>query len=512
VKRIAWLLLVLVLLISFISMTAECFGGGGGDDGGIVPRDEIQAREILYKIKMGQPVEYDNIIVKGNLELYGLGLPEKQMRNSIFYQNVTVVSTPISIKYSVIDGDLSMWNTLFENQVNFEGTVFNGSTQFDDSFFNGTSTFSNCKFNGTVFFMETRFNKLADFGFSNFNERSFFSDSIFFNISNFLKTKFIKTANFERSYFNKRTDFSGADFDKDVYFTGSIFNGTADFGQNFFPGINEGTDYGVTDFGVDSAGDFGGTGGGVFTQNLFSGDAHFDEAEFNGTAYFVTRQFIKAANFGGARFREGADFNGSEFKGTSDFKGSIFLKFLNLTRTTFDQLDIYWPQSTRLFCDDGPTYLALIKNFRDLEKYEVADEIYYQYRQWRQHQKSWLDATKYIDILGLITCGYGVKVGHTILSAIIIFFMFGVVYSIIGLRIGPRQAFGKVNRIQIIEESFLFSLVILFSAPGELHPLGVDTYRRFTDNIKYWPVLERLIGWGLMLLLINTLSRVMIRY
>jgi len=150
----------------------------------------------------------------------------------------------------------------------------------------------------------------------------------------------------------------------------------------------------------------------------------------------------------------------------------------------------------------------LIKNFRDLEKYEIADEVYYEYRQWRQDEKSWSDISKYIDILGRITCGYGVRVSQTIESAMIIFVIFGVIYSIKCWRMYRINS----NLLKIIKEGFLLSLIILLSAPGELYPPGVEDYRDKTRDIKYWPILERLIGWGLMLLLINTLSRVMIRY
>lgn len=472
VKRIARQLLVLVSLIPLIIVNSECVGLGNYYGS---PKNEIPADEILYKIRIGEPVEYNNIIVKGDLNLNQLALPEKHARTypySLSLQNVTVVSSPISIKYSEIDGETIIINTLFENSVNFMGTNFNGDTTFFLPIFNGSTTFSHSKFNGNVSFYGSHFNGPADFRSSIFS----------------------KDTTFEESTFRTLAEFSGTEFREDIDFIGSNFNEIASFGHSkphFSPFF-----IGKRIMGDDTQ-----------TQNKFSGDVDFQETKFNGTAYFIGCRFIKTVNFGAARFKDGADFNGSEFKGSSNFKNSVISGFLNLSKATFNRLDIFWPRSTRLICDDGPTYLALIKNFRDLEKYDVADDVYYEYRQWRQDKKSWLDTSKYIDILGKQTCGYGVRVIRTIFFAINIFIIFGFIYSFILLR-----SFNKENYYKIINESFLLSLIILLSAPCELYPPGVDAYRTNTDKIKYWPILERLIGWALMLLLINTLSRVMIRY
>ena len=76
------------------------------------------------------------------------------------------------------------------------------------------------------------------------------------------------------------------------------------------------------------------------------------------------------------------------------------------------------------------------------------------------------------------------------------------------------------------KESLAFSAVALFSLPRELYPYGDDIYLKFIKqsinitlirrkirvSYRFLVFLERLIGWSLLILFINTLSRVMIRY
>lgn len=482
-KGIARQVSFLVLLILFVSMLAECANYIGFRQ--YLPKEEIQASEILYKIKSGQPVEYQDVIIKGDLDL-----------------NSRVVLPPISITYSEIDGKFYAQGTLFKNLINFENTTFKGDTNFEFSIFNGTAIFLRSRFAREVWFGNSKFTKGATFNDSIFSTNVEFGSVEFGEDAYFVNSKFNGTADFRlvapishwliigrkmsiivpSNNFSKSNEFSG-----DANFDDAEFNGIAYFtGMQFIKSAN-------------------------FRRTKFSEDANFDDAEFNGTAYFTGNQFRKATNFRGAKFREGADFNGSKFTGTNDFKNSVFLGFLDLTGANFDRLDIYWPSSTRLVCNDGPTYLELIKNFRDLEEYEVADEVYYEYRQWRQREKSVWDTSKYIDILGWITCGYGVRVNQTVTFASSIFVIFGAIYSIIGW-LRWRKDGGNVNLLKLIKEYFLLSLIILISAPGELYPLGVQNYKEKVEQIRYWPILERLVGWGILLLLINTLSRVMIRY
>ena len=80
----------------------------------------VPAGEILDKISKGMPVEYDHVIVKGDLNISKLGLPSELVsRNDFekyFYLSETtnIVSSPLRINDSMIDGKVDFKNTTLE--------------------------------------------------------------------------------------------------------------------------------------------------------------------------------------------------------------------------------------------------------------------------------------------------------------------------------------------------------------------------------------------------------------
>jgi hypothetical protein len=94
----------------------------------------------------------------------------------------------------------------------------------------------------------------------------------------------------------------------------------------------------------------------------------------------------------------------------------------------------------------------------------------------------------------------------------------GVVATILfGIYFAIKKGILKLNiseKLPRLKESILFSLTILLSAPTDWYVIlfGIDTYQAFVRDNKYSIFLERIIGWSLVVLLINTMSRVMIRY
>jgi hypothetical protein len=235
---------------------------------------------------------------------------------------------------------------------------------------------------------------------------------------------------------------------------------------------------------------------------MFNSDANFEDSYFNGTA-----------NFRRSKFNSDAIFSHSKFKETADFRESEFLEILDLTDVAFNRLLIYWPSIVHLSCNDGATYLALIKNGRESEQYEAADNIYYQYRDWRRDQNvGW---SKVSDHFAWLSCGYGVKPERTVIFALFIMVLFGIIYSI------KYYQEDSLN-MSSFKEAFAFSAVALFSLPKELYPYGEKKYiklvgrsfRLYLLKIPFRSLVffERIIGWGLLLLFINTLTRVMIRY
>jgi uncharacterized protein YjbI with pentapeptide repeats len=251
----------------------------------------------------------------------------------------------------------------------------------------------------------------------------------------------------------------------------------------------------------------------------FKGNLSFFNSTFDGKASFSNMDFPLNINFNNAKFKNDADFEGSTFHGIASFSNSFSNSFNFYGTKFFDQLDfrninfaaltMEWSSLEGVFVCDGPTYQILIKNFREHEQFDDADNCYYNYRLWRQNQLSWLSLTKYLDIIFLITCGYGVRWHYTVLLSLILIIIFAIYFSF-------KEGVRLHHRIEFLDfkKSIFFSVVVLFSAPTDwyLHIYGESRYKKYILNNKYSIIIERIIGWGLLILLINTLSRVMIRY
>lgn len=363
------------------------------------------------------------------------------------------IAASIHITNSEINGALCANNTVFSEEVDFENTRFNKPASFFGARFCMDANFKASQFNDTTIFGNAQFNRTADFGKARFEEDTSFWSSKFRN----------GPANFEETFFNRTVRFWGAYFDVDE-----------------------------TDLGW---------------------------SKFNGPASFWGASFTGDASFTGALFNESADFTLVTFGNSVDFLGTRFEKELFFTDLKFRDLKANWASfSNKLICD-GPMYLALIKNFKELEQFEDADSCYYQYRNWKRDQREpgW---SKLFDYLAWISCGYGVRWQYTILSGLLVMALFGIYFELRYLagatanvllrKRSESTSFSDLWRS--VKKSLSFSAAILLSLPSDWYPYGKDEYSKSVKSHLISAVLERMIGWGLMLLLIGTLTRLMVRY
>ena len=214
-----------------------------------------------------------------------------------------------------------------------------------------------------------------------------------------------------KAVFLKSVRFNGAVFIGDVNFHDSIFSSQANFTNAQF---RCNADFSNVKFGLDA----------YFRKAKFIGDADFHGAQFGGDAHF-----------GEAKFEGNARFSRAEFRGDAYFLIAQFNKTLGLNKLNFKKLYITWDSiKDRLYYydknhmdgpyknhTDGPTYLALIKNFNIIEQFDDADDCYYRYRKESQDHKrlysaenGW-DWSKLSDIASWISCGYGVRPIHTVI-------------------------------------------------------------------------------------------------
>ena len=300
----------------------------------------------------------------------------------------------------------------------------------------------------------------------------FLSDSEFNNSARFHYAKFNGSSNFLGARFKGKEDFHNSQFNKFVIFRSAISEMDADF-----------------------------------QDVIFIGRANFRDTIFSN------------ADFSGTTFKESGDFNLARFNKTVDFTSARFAKELFFNDVKFEKILVSWDSIDDALNCNSPAYLLLIKNFKEMQQFEDADNCYYQYRD-EKRQNGPLDLGGLIDYISWLSCGYGVRWQHPILSAILIAIFFGIYYESYNLvnvaanrfhRKMPNDLY-KYDFIFNFKKSLSFSTMMLLSLPPEWSRFGREEYTKFVVRHWFAGIVERLIGWGLMLLLIGVLTRLMVRY
>lgn len=353
-----------------------------------------------------------------------------------------------------------------------------------------------------------------------------FTNTIFHGRVNFHSTSFCNGADFIDTEFHRKANFSESKFYSAV-FTEAKFHEYADFRKAKF---------------YENA---------IFDGIQFHNYANFVKACFKIVASFHWAFFGDYANFSGARFKKKANFDRTRFKDDIDFRKAIFDTDLSLKESNFERFHVRWDIIKDHLIYDGAVYLSLIKNFKDLEFFEDADNCYYKYRLLAQKDKKWYPSTnKYIDFIvkicneiesywiiidndlispcstyppftwiyrfnwsklsdqiSRISCGYGVKLLPIILWLIGLPLIFAIFYYIFrGVIIigGSENATKTTNPINLsMAESFYFSLMNMIGKP----PTGFNSI----GGWKYITMMESLLGYFLLALFVVILVKKLIR-
>jgi uncharacterized protein YjbI with pentapeptide repeats len=126
----------------------------------------IKADEVLEKIENGKPVEYENVIIYGDLDLHRLDLPFNKNK-------LKIIKSIIKIEYSVIKGDVFFDHSAFLGLVDFDGTTFTKAANFSGSHFQEDAGFSDAQFQGEANFSRANFAIDANFSRAKFNDADF---------------------------------------------------------------------------------------------------------------------------------------------------------------------------------------------------------------------------------------------------------------------------------------------------------------------------------------------------
>jgi hypothetical protein len=169
----------------------------------------VLAIRIISKIERGEPVEYNNVIIKGDLDLGDVSLSKDANK-------LSVVNSRIRITNSKIEGTLNCSDIFFNKSVNFSNTLFDEDISFWGAQFRENVNFSNAQFGRYADFADVQFWGDAIFLGGQFNRYTDFADVQFRGTSVFESAQFNGIANFRRVQFSGDADFRGAKFNEDV--------------------------------------------------------------------------------------------------------------------------------------------------------------------------------------------------------------------------------------------------------------------------------------------------------
>lgn len=297
-----------------------------------------------------------------------------------------MLGNDIKLENYIIHGDLNLADLdLSEDEDNYY--YINSSIKIINSVIKGSVNFDNAIFLKSIAFCGSEFESEASFKFSKFIKVADFSSVTFKAKSTFWQAQFVDRADFSPTHVR------GNSFLKPVQFK-------SDCNFEFVRFVNE---------------------------------ADFSEAEFNCVAEFFGTKFDKEANFCEVKFSKPAIFIDAKFKEDFIFWDAKCSLLQMEWGTEIFRFHVYWSDvKDSLYCDDGPTYLSMIKSFRELEQFEDADDCYYEYRRWRQQNRTpgW---AKFIDLLAWITCGYGVRPSYTIIFGFFTIFSFGIILELLSI-------------------------------------------------------------------------------
>jgi len=403
---------------------------------------EVNATYILEKIEKGKNISLEDARITGELNLSKIELITLPIARS----KQEIMYCGLEEELKIVESNIIIRDSVFERDVDFSNTEFRKDIEFFGTSFSSRNFFRGANFAGDANFEDANFAGNADFQNTNFTGNAYFRDA-----------NFAGNANFEDANFAGDADFYHAIFAGNAGFWYANFAGNSDFYHANFAGNS------------------------VFWYTNFRGNAYFTDTNFRGNATFFSTEF--------------------------DEVSFIWTTFTNvsLNETDYNKMNVEWSTLKDALVFDGATYIKLIKNFREIEQFEEADDATYKYRRLSQANKKW-SGSKLKDVVAWASCGYGVKPEYPLIWAFILIMIFTLVYwwgkGIKRLKENDGDK-SRVPRWAAFYNAFYFSVVTFTTVGyGDWYP---------EDRYRIVVMIEGVLGWLLLALFIVTLANVMIR-
>jgi hypothetical protein len=397
---------------------------------------EVYASEILDKIQKGEDIELDGYNIKGDLDLSQLDLQEDE-------KDRRIVAPSISMKNCGFYGELYFSHSNFKKTIDFSESHFEGDASFSGCHFEKDVNFGGSHFEGDVYFLRSHFEGDGDFRRSHFEGEAYFTDARFEGNGDFMRSHFKEEAYFMRSHFEGDASFNESHFEGDAYFMRSHFERDADFSRSQF----------------DKMISFASTGK---DRTICGKSLNLDNCK-------IYSMYIDA------------DFSDPSQR-------QISLRYPDL-----NHLFVRWESIKDHIQFDGSAYLALVKNFNNLELFNDADRCYYQYRTVRRKEHLEGIIPKLLDYVAWIAYGYGVRPGNPLILSLGLF-LISIFIFLLGF--GLQEPLGSM-----INATYLS--VFVFTSSPKTDPL--------TGLYGIWGMIERIAGWLLMACFLVVLAKKTIR-
>jgi hypothetical protein len=532
-----------LVFLLLAGLALEASGAEGSSD---VPMQEIDAGEILAKVQKGQPVEYDHVVVRGDLDLSRERL-QKNINTPIWISN-SIFSGQVSFNGTTLEKWVDMSGSNFTNDIYLNEAAFSDSAHFKNAAFSGDANFEGVTFSDDAYFKNAVFSGDANFEGVTFSDDAYFKNAVFSGDANFERATFRRDASFGEGAFRGGAYFEKANFRGDAYFTKAAFSIGTYFDEAAFSGDAHFTVSAFSDDVYFEKAAFSGNagfvgvafkGGAYFWKAAFSGDADFFKAAFSGIAYFQSATFTGNSSFEKAEFSGNVEFGDARFENYTSFYRTLFnrpayfensnIKILNLTKADFSRLHLRWKGIVSLHFDEA-VYLALIKNYYNLGWYGDANRCYYDYR--NAVREDWLAPSSgfaarlsnlldwFVDFMEWLLYGYGVRPSFPIAWSSLIILAFSIFFwrkrclqkIIVAERIEDSKDASDEVQIKTTArkaeigalDPILFSLFTFTSGfTAFLHP----TIEYKLERCVRWAIFERLLGPFFMALVITAISK-----
>lgn len=212
----------------------------------------VLAEDIIAQINRGEAVNYENVKVRGVLDLTNLEnrtskkkgsnwfgsnkMYESTVENSIRFVNCTFMDDVLAYYnddddtyIAHFEDDVIFQQCVFEESSEFKYSDFDKYASFAQSVFNEEANFKYAEFSEGPDFSSCIFDEAANFKYAEFSDQPQYADVVFEDEANFKYAKFPEGVSFESAVFNDLANFKYTKFSSPLNLDNVSFNGGEDF-------------------------------------------------------------------------------------------------------------------------------------------------------------------------------------------------------------------------------------------------------------------------------------------